>query len=122
MIIKEFPNIAASVNALTAEQVDGMFTGTATVRELLAQHTDFTASEKITSGKTAFPVPQDRPKLLDAMNNQIEAMIKDGTYARLFYKWNDAEIPIPGQLVAEHPGMPTAAPSAGSAFPTQSGS
>ncbi|GII55463.1 hypothetical protein Pth03_38520 [Planotetraspora thailandica] len=111
VVIKEFPNIAASANALTAGQVDGLFSGTATVRELLAQHDDFTASEVITSGKTAFPVAKDKQKLLDAVNKNLDSMIEDGTYARLFYKWNPADAQIPEELVAEHPGMPTTAPA-----------
>jgi len=62
VVIKEFPNIAASANALTVGQVDGLFTGTATARELLAKHVDFAASERATSGKTAFPVARDRQR------------------------------------------------------------
>ena len=112
VVIKEFPNIAASANALTVGQVDGLFTGTATTRELLAKHADFTASEKITSGKTAFPVAKDRQPLLDALNKHLAAMIKDGTYTQLFYKWNPADVAIPDQMVADYPGMPTA-PSGG---------
>jgi ABC-type amino acid transport substrate-binding protein len=111
VVIKEFPNIAASANALTAGQVDGLFSGTATVRELLAQHDDFTASEIITSGKTAFPVAKDKQKLLDAVNKNLASMITDGTYTRLFYKWNPADAQIPEELVTEHPGMPTTAPA-----------
>jgi polar amino acid transport system substrate-binding protein len=108
VVIKEFPNIAASANALTVGQVDGLFTGTATTRELLAKHADFTASEKITSGKTAFPVAKDKQALLDALNKHLAAMIKDGTYTRLFYRWNPADVEIPDKLVADYPGMPTA--------------
>jgi polar amino acid transport system substrate-binding protein len=122
VVIKEFPNIAASANALTVGQVDGLFTGTATTRELLAKHADFAASEKITSGKTAFPVAKDKQPLLDALNKNLAATIKDGTYARLFYKWNPADVEIPDQMVADYPGMPTA-PSAGamaSPAPSQS--
>ena len=114
VVIKEFPNIAASANALTVGQVDGMFTGTATTRELLAQHADFTASERITSGKTAFPVAKDKQALLDALDKQLAAMIKDGTYTRLYFKWNPADVAIPEQLVADYPGMPTASPSTSS--------
>jgi ABC-type amino acid transport substrate-binding protein len=120
VVIKEFPNIAASANALTAGQVDGLFTGTATTRELLAQHPDFTASERITSGKTAFPVAKDKQALLDALNKNLGAMIKDGTYTRLYYKWNPADLPIPEQMVADYPGMPTAAPSDAAASPARS--
>jgi polar amino acid transport system substrate-binding protein len=112
VVVKEFPNIAASANALTVGQVDGLFTGTATTRELLAQHADFTASEKITSGKTAFPVAKDKQPLLDALNKHLAAMVKDGTYTRLFYKWNPADVEIPDKMIADYPGMPTAPPSA----------
>ena len=108
VVIKEFPNIAASANALTVGQVDGLFTGTATTLDLLAKHADFTASEKITSGKTAFPVAKDKQSLLDALNKHLAGMIKDGTYTRLFYKWNPADVEIPDQMVADYPGMPTA--------------
>jgi polar amino acid transport system substrate-binding protein len=120
VIIKEFPNIAASANALTVGQVDGLFTGSATTRELLAQHADFAASERITSGKTAFPVAKDKQALLDALNKNLEAMIKDGTYIRLFYKWNPADVAIPEQLVADYPGMPTAPPPGATASPATS--
>lgn len=109
VVIKEFPNIAASANALTVGQVDGLFTGTATTLELLAKHPDFTASEKVTTGKTAFPVAKDKQALLDALNKHLAAMIKDGTYTRLFYKWNPADVEIPDQMVVDYPGMPTAA-------------
>jgi hypothetical protein len=34
-------------------------------------------------------------------------MIKDGTYTRLFYKWNPADVEIPDKMVADYPGMPT---------------
>ncbi|GAA1297424.1 amino acid ABC transporter [Planotetraspora silvatica] len=122
VVIKEFPNIAASANALTAGQVDGLFSGTATVRELLAQHDDFTASEVITSGKTAFPVAKDKQKLLDAVNKNLDGMIGDGTYTRLFYKWNPADAQIPEELVTEHPGMSTTAPAGATASAAPSAS
>jgi polar amino acid transport system substrate-binding protein len=114
VVIKEFPNIAASANALTVGQVDGLFTGTATTRELLVKHADFAASEKITSGKTAFPVAKDKQALLDALNKHLAAMIKDRTYTRLFYKWNPADIAIPDKMVTDYPGMPTAPPAGAS--------
>jgi ABC-type amino acid transport substrate-binding protein len=120
VVIKEFPNIAASANALTVGQVDGLFTGTATTRELLAKHADFAASERITSGKTAFPVAKDKQALLDALNKHLAAMIKDGTYTRLFYKWNPAGVEIPDKLVADYPGMPTGSSADATASPAPS--
>lgn len=103
--IKQFPNIAASANALGAKQVDGLFTGLATVASLLSQHKDFTSSDTITSGMTAFPVAKDRGKLLTALNAALKKLMTDGTYTRLFDKWNPAGVRIPAQLIADYPGL-----------------
>lgn len=111
--IKEFPNIAASANALTAGQVDGLFTGTATTSQLLAQHPDFTATEAITTAQTAFPVAKDRPALKKALDEALTAVIADGTYTALFDKWNPAGVLIPQDMLTAYPGMKQR-PAAGS--------
>lgn len=103
--IKEFPNIAASANALTAGQVDGLFTGTATTSQLLDQHSDFTATEAITTAQTAFPVAKDRPALKKALDKALTEVIKDGTYTKLFDKWNPPGVLIPKEMLEAYPGM-----------------
>jgi polar amino acid transport system substrate-binding protein len=103
--VREFPNIASSANALAAKQVDGLLTGTTTTQTLLAQHGDFTASPPVTSGLSAFPVALDRPKLLQALNSALEQVIKDGTYTKLFAKWNAPGTEIPDQMLGDYPGM-----------------
>jgi len=103
--IRQFPNIAASANALEAKQVDGLFTGPATVISLLAQHGDFTASQEITTGMTALPVAKDKAKLLAALNQALTKAMTDGTYTKLFAKWNPPSELIPDQLLKDYPGL-----------------
>lgn len=104
--IREFPNIASSTNALLAGQVDGLFTGNATAKHLVEKHPEFEASQTVESGATGFPVAKDRPELLAAINQALASVMKDGTYTRLFVKWNPPEIGIPQRLFADYPGMP----------------
>jgi polar amino acid transport system substrate-binding protein len=103
--IKEFPNIASSSNALTAGQVDGLFTGTATTAQLLGQHPNFTATASITTAQTAFPIAKDRPKLKTALDNALAAVIADGTYTKLFDKWNPPGVLIPKEMLDAYPGL-----------------
>lgn len=103
--VKEFPNIAASANALTAGQVDGLFTGDTTALDLVGKHPDYTASPSITSGETALPVAKDRPELKKALNDSLKSVIADGTYTKLFDKWNPPGVPIPSDMIAAYPGM-----------------
>jgi polar amino acid transport system substrate-binding protein len=103
--VKEFPNIAASANALTAGQVDGLFTGVTTTLDLLEKHPDYTATQSITSGMTAFPVAKDRPQLKKALDDALKAVITDGTYTQLFDKWNPKGLAIPKDMLDAYPGM-----------------
>jgi polar amino acid transport system substrate-binding protein len=104
--IKEFPNIASSANALIAGQVDGLFTGNATAERVVEQHPELTATETIESNINALPVAKDRPQLLAAMNKAIAEAMADGTYGRLFVKWNPKGVEIPKRLFTDYPGMP----------------
>lgn len=104
--IKEFPNIASSANALLAGQVDGLFSGNATVERVIEQHPELTATETVESNVNALPVANDRPELLAAMNKAIAQTMTDGTYGKLFTKWNPPHVRIPQRLFADYPGMP----------------
>jgi polar amino acid transport system substrate-binding protein len=104
--IKEFPNIASSSNALLAGQVDGLFTGNATAERVVAQHPELSATETVESNTNAIPVAKDHPELLAAMNKAISAMMTDGTYGKLFVKWNPAGTTSPQRLFTDYPGMP----------------
>jgi len=108
--IKEFPNVASSTNALLAGQVDGLFTGNATATHLVAQHSELTASQTVESGINAMPVAKDRPQLLAAINKALASVMEDGTYTRLFVKWNPPTVTIPDRLFSDYPGMPRPSP------------
>ncbi|MFC0541348.1 ABC transporter substrate-binding protein [Kutzneria chonburiensis] len=103
--VKEFPNIAASANALTAGQVDGLFTGETTALDLVTKHPDYTASPSITSGQTALPVAKDKPNLRKALDDALKSVIADGTYTKLFDKWNPQGVAIPADMIAFYPGL-----------------
>jgi polar amino acid transport system substrate-binding protein len=104
--VKQFPNIAASTNALLAHQVDGLFTGLATADHLVAQHHGLSESQIVNSGEAAFPVAKSNPKLRAALNTAIATLMKNGTYTTLFEKWNPSNVTIPNALYARYPGMP----------------
>ncbi|MDE2080959.1 MAG: amino acid ABC transporter substrate-binding protein [Burkholderiales bacterium] len=104
--VKQFPNIASSINALVAGQIDGLFTGLATAERVVEQHPDLVATQTVESGVNALPVAKDRPGLLAALDRAIAAAMKDGTYTRLFTKWNPPTMAIPERLFSDYPGMP----------------
>ncbi|WP_018914110.1 ABC transporter substrate-binding protein [Thiomonas sp. FB-6] len=106
VVIRQFPNIAASVDALLAGQVDGLFTGEAAAAHVIAQHHGLVASQTVESGMNAFPVAKDRPALLAAMNQALAGSMRDGTFTRLFLRWNPPSVTIPARLYADYPGMP----------------
>lgn len=104
--VKQFPNIASSVNALVSGQIDGLFTGVATAGHVVEQHPELQATQTVESGVNALPVAKDRPELLAALDRAIAAAMKDGTYTRLFVKWNPPSMTIPERLFGDYPGMP----------------
>ncbi|MDE2147803.1 MAG: amino acid ABC transporter substrate-binding protein [Burkholderiales bacterium] len=104
--VKQFPNIASSINALVSGQIDGLFTGLATAERIVEQHPALEATQTVESGVTALPVARDRPALRAALDGAIAALMKDGTYTRLYVKWNPPSMAIPERLYADYPGMP----------------
>lgn len=104
--VREFPNVAASLNALLAGQVDGLFTGLATADRLIKQHDTLQGSQKVTSGVAAFPVAKSNPKLLAALNDAISKLMNDGTFTKIYVKWNPPSVEIPEELFHDYPQMP----------------
>lgn len=104
--VREFPNIAASLNALLAGQVAGLFTGLATADGLVARHETLTASQSVVSGVNAFPISQTNKALLAALNDAITTLMNDGTYTKAFRRWNPASVEIPEPLFEDYPQMP----------------
>ena len=108
--VKEFPNIAASTAALSAAQVDAIFTGIATAHQLTSQHSDLTlGTEVLSSGVNELPVATDRRELLKAINRALVDVTRDGSFVRLWQKWNPDE-PIADQMFIDYPAMKRPAP------------
>ncbi|MFW0795459.1 ABC transporter substrate-binding protein/permease [Gordonia sp. CPCC 205515] len=57
----------------------------------------------------AWAVARDKPKLVDALNSGLDAIIADGTYAKLYSDWVPRELPAgwkPGSKAAPEPQLP----------------
>ncbi|WP_102224094.1 ABC transporter substrate-binding protein [Acidimangrovimonas sediminis] len=109
--VREFPNIAASLNALLAHQVDGLFTGLSTANRLVTQHDQLAASQVVTTGKAGFPVAKDNGALKKAYDKALTGLMTDGTFTSLWEKWHPATVRIPDDLYANYPGMPHQKPA-----------
>lgn len=103
--VKQFPNVAASANALQAGQVQGLFTGVATTAGLLKQRPDFTATQAVTTGPAALPVSKDGDKLKKALNDALSSVIADGTYTSLFAKWHPKTVTITPDMLKRYPKL-----------------
>lgn len=103
--VRQFPNIAASLNALLASQVDGLFTGLTTADELVERHPELVGSQLVISGVNALPVAKSNPALLEALNGAVTGLMDDGTYTRLFHQWNPPGTEIPEPLFADYPKL-----------------
>ncbi|WP_176086417.1 transporter substrate-binding domain-containing protein [Martelella sp. HB161492] len=104
--VREFPNIASSLNALIAGQVDGLFTGLNTAASLVEEHEELTGSQVVSTGHSAFPVAIDNPDLKQALDAVLKKIMLDGTFTRTYAEWISASVPIPDELYAQYPGMP----------------
>jgi polar amino acid transport system substrate-binding protein len=105
VVVREFPNIASSLNALLGGQVDALFTGLNVATDLVKDHEELTTSQVVATGHTAFPVAADNPGLKKALDETLAAIMMDGTFTRAYSKWLPA-VPIPDELYAQYPGMP----------------
>lgn len=104
--LKEFPNQPAALAALLGGQVDGFFLGGPDTIKYLKQNPslELATTVQLTS-PNAFPTPLSDTALDTAVNQQLDAMLADGTYAQLYKKWFTQ--PIPSQLIQAHPNMKT---------------
>lgn len=109
--VREFPNIAASLNALLAHQVDGLFTGLSTANGLVTKHAQLAASQMVTTGKAGFPIAKDNGALKAAYDKALTGLMTDGTFTRLWEKWHPASVRIPEDLYKVYPGMPHQKPA-----------
>lgn len=105
--VKEFPKIPASANALEIGQVQGLFTGPLTTKQLLSQYPSLTATQTIPIGFDALPYPKGNTTLGKALDSALATVMKDGTYTKEFKQFEPGKT-LPSQLLDQYPGMPQA--------------
>jgi|GEM_PF-1467231 len=103
--IKEFPSIASSAVALETGQVQGLFTGPLTTKQLLSEHPDFTATQVIPIGFTALPFKKGDTAFGDALTKALTTVMENGTFTKIF-KEAEPGHKIPTELLKDYPGMP----------------
>lgn len=93
--IVEFPDAPAGFTAMAAGQVDAMFIDVPVAVEQVEGDDDFTLVEEVSTNELyGIGVQQDNEGLLEAINEALEEIIADGTYAEIFETWfPGAEVP-----------------------------
>lgn len=96
--IVEFPTSPAGFNALESGQLDAFFIDL----PVAAANTDDNdalelAEEVDTDELYGIGIQQDNDALLDAVNEQLQAIIDDGTYEEFYSRWFDGDVPAPFQ-------------------------
>ncbi len=88
VVLKTFDGQAAAVAALRGGQVDGFLVGGADAEEYAHQEPTFTITQELPSeNPTALPIAKGKTALAAAVDEQLTAMFKDGTYKKLYDKW-----------------------------------
>jgi ABC-type amino acid transport substrate-binding protein len=83
-----FANGSDMLAALRGGHIDGFVVGATTAEPLVKQSSDIQSTEEIPAvGRTGFPVPKGHDALLNAMNNELNTMMADGTFMMLYDKW-----------------------------------
>lgn len=99
-----FPNANAAVSQLLNGSIDAFVVGGPDAEHFLKQYPALRqAAAAPVDHPTSMAVPKDRGALLAALDQQLGAMVADGTYARLYRKYFTTT-PLP-QLVAAWPAL-----------------
>ncbi|MBV8085907.1 MAG: amino acid ABC transporter substrate-binding protein [Chloroflexi bacterium] len=86
--VKSFDSQSPAVASLRGGQVDAFLVGGADAEDYTKQYTDLTITQEIASDNpTAMPIAKGKAALVKAVNDQLDAMFKDGTYMALYNKW-----------------------------------
>lgn len=101
----KFPAIDAEVNQLLAGNLDAVALGGPDAEAFIERHPDLTASVTVpVDHATTMAVAKDHGAFADALNQQFEAMISDGTFVTLYKRYFPNE-PAQPQLVAVWPQL-----------------
>lgn len=86
--IVEFPDAPAGFTAMAAGQVDAMFIDVPVAVEQVEGNDEFVLAEEVgTNEEYGIGVQQDNDALREAIDEALEDIIADGTYAEIYEQW-----------------------------------
>jgi polar amino acid transport system substrate-binding protein len=110
-VVVKFKDQPSAVGQLLSGGVDAFVVGGPDAQQYLAREKTLKIAARADSTQgTSFPVRKGKTALVNALDQQIDDMIADGTYQRLYGKWFTE--PVSPRLQEFRPGLAAAAPSA----------
>jgi ABC-type amino acid transport substrate-binding protein len=99
--VVEFPDSPAGFTALASGQVDAMFIDIPVAAEQVERADDLVLADEVATNELyGIGVQEDNDALVGAINEQLEAIIADGTYAEFFERFFPGA-PVPEQFQPE---------------------
>ncbi|MDQ3612157.1 MAG: basic amino acid ABC transporter substrate-binding protein [Actinomycetota bacterium] len=101
--IVQFPTSEAAFTALDSGQVDAVFIDQPVAEDNVESIGGLEIAEQVdTDEEYGIAVPDDNTALLEALDEQLRAIIEDGTYEEIYGRWFDS--PVPQQFRASGGG------------------
>jgi len=93
--VQTFTEIGTAFNSLQAGQVDGVINDFAVSAFALKKYPQLDVVETIPTGENyGFAMQKTNTALQDAVNGALSALVKDGTYQKIFEKWFSEKPPV----------------------------
>ncbi|MDF0528759.1 ABC transporter substrate-binding protein/permease [Tsukamurella sp. 8F] len=107
----KFPDYATAYANLKSGQIDAWVAPSAQAEGAVKPGDGTTIAENTFSvnNYVGWAVAKDNPKLIEALNSGLDAVIADGTYAKLYTDWEPRQLPDgwkPGSKAAPLPKLP----------------
>lgn len=92
--VVEFPDAPAGFTAMAAGQLDAMFIDLPVAAEQVEGNADFMLAEEVDTNELyGIGLQEGNSALQEAINTHIADMITDGTYAAIYAKWFEGDVP-----------------------------
>ncbi len=92
--VRPFPEGPDAVNALRADQVDAVIIDLPVAQQAIEDEQGMVIATSIpTDEQYGFALPQDETELREQVNEALQEMKDDGTYAEIYRKWFDQDPP-----------------------------
>lgn len=92
--VRNFPEITPAFNALQNEQVDAVINDFAISKDAEDTYDDLVVVERLETDESyGLAMQQEATNLQEAVNQALEEMFEDGTYADIYRRWLDDDPP-----------------------------